>query len=834
MTTTPTIWSPETTVNAGNTSGQQTAGQSITLLNGQILSLWTDFADNIDTAPGADVYGQVFDIAGNASGTPFRVNTFFTANDQMNPALAALADGGYIVVYEHRGTAAGQPASIRFEHYNQFGIQVNSGSIDPGTIGGAEKSAPSVAVLSDGTVAVTYQRLSGGNTDLVTRILNLSDYSLSSRFDAAGNDASDAEKAGDSAALGSNLVTIYERQSGATTGVAFKVIDNAGATVSGEVQLAANGSGGHVSALSANRFVAAWIDGAGGGVRAAVYNAAGTAIVASFKVADASVNPSSVDVTALKGGGFFVVWKDGAAGELRGQRFDGTGAAVGSEVTIATGAAIDNTSLSLAHDGRILVTFNNAAGEVGQVILDPRDDVINGTAGRDALTARLEGATVNGLGGNDTILGLGGDDVLNGGNNRDLIMGGGGNDSISGGFGADTLEGGSGADTIRGGDEDDLIVYGTGGGQAGEIGDGGAGFDTLLINANVNLDAVNFVSIEGMKFSEQTAGPKVATIAAGQLGNGLAQNLLITSAAAKSDQVKILLGSAFALNASQLQFVNWEGQDRVLIRGDGDAETVTGSKVADHMLVRGGDDTVTAGAGRDTVNGGAGNDVISGGIGGDRLNGAGDNDTITGGAGNDVLIGGAGIDALRGGKGNDTYQVTHQGEAAEAKNSGTDTVISKVSYVLGGNIENLKLTGSLNLTGRGNALANAIEGNAGNNLLNGRLGNDTLTGGDGADKFVFDTALNETGNVNTLTDFAPGADKIRLENTIFTGLAEGRLTAAAFTVGTAAADASDRIIYDGASGALYFDADGSGAAAQVKFAQLAPGLALSHLDFVVI
>ena len=57
----------------------------------------------------------------------------------------------------------------------------------------------------------------------------------------------------------------------------------------------------------------------------------------------------------------------------------------------------------------------------------------------------------------------------------------------------------------------------------------------------------------------------------------------------------------------------------------------------------------------------------------------------------------------------------------------------------------------------------------------------------------------------------------------------------AFRSGTAAGDADDRIIYDSATGILYFDSDGSGAAAQILFAVLDNKPAtLAATDFEVI
>src|SRR5436853_7207897 len=82
-------------------------------------------------------------------------------------------------------------------------------------------------------------------------------------------------------------------------------------------------------------------------------------------------------------------------------------------------------------------------------------------------------------------------------------------------------------------------------------------------------------------------------------------------------------------------------------------------------------------------------------------------------------------------------------------------------------------------------------------------------GGPGTDRFYFTKALGST-NIDRVTDFAHGHDKLVLENAVFPGLPVGPLAAAAFHAGTHAADAGDRIIYNHATGALFFDSDGTG------------------------
>lgn len=244
-----------------------------------------------------------------------------------------------------------------------------------------------------------------------------------------------------------------------------------------------------------------------------------------------------------------------------------------------------------------------------------------------------------------------------------------------------------------------------------------------------------------------------------------------------------------------------------------------------------------AGAGADKLYGSALADKFSGGDDADNISGFAGDDQLDGGNGNDSIAGGLGADTLIGGVGIDRvfYSASTTGVTVSLQTASLNTGEAKGDTF--SSIENL--TGSnFNDSLFGNSGANAISGGTGNDIIKGYGGLDSLTGGAGNDTFVFDTALNATTNVDTITDYNVVADTIQLENAIFTTLtATGVLAATAFVKNTAgvAADSSDRIIYETDTGKLFYDQDGNGAAfAGIQFAKLAPGLALTNADFFII
>lgn len=292
------------------------------------------------------------------------------------------------------------------------------------------------------------------------------------------------------------------------------------------------------------------------------------------------------------------------------------------------------------------------------------------------------------------------------------------------------------------------------------------------------------------------------------------------------------------------------GSKNDILIGKTGADTLYGLTMTDNLSGNAGNDTLWGGDGSDNLFGGDGDDVLHGEQGDDYMEGGIGNDSLDGGNGSEIMIGGAG---------NDTYYLGYDAIDSITDNglpTDVDTVIvpyQLTAYTLPKSIENGTIAdGTQASTLTGNASNNALTGNAGrnsldgvagwdllsgglgNDVLNGGKGNDTLSGGTGKDSFVFNTALK--ANTDKITDFKPIDDTIQLENAIFTALKkpiDGLLAASNFVTSKVAVDNNDYIIYNGATGALLYDADGNGSGAAVKIAILAVGLTLTHADFVV-
>jgi uncharacterized delta-60 repeat protein len=195
------------------------------------------------------------------------------------------------------------------------------------------------------------------------------------------------------------------------------------------------------------------------------------------------------------------------------------------------------------------------------------------------------------------------------------------------------------------------------------------------------------------------------------------------------------------------------------------------------------------------------------------------------------------------------YQVTVKASDGSAQD--TQALSVNLINVPGNTVNGTSRANKIDLThkinGKGaTAEEDKLNGKGGNDTLKGGGDNDTLIGGDGKDIltgdagrdwFVFKDPL-VAANVDHITDFTHGVDRIQLGHKVFKSIGPA-LEANEFYAhknATKAHDKDDRIIYDTKSGKLLFDDDGSkkGGHDAVLIAILDKHPGIDFTDFIVV
>lgn len=410
----------------------------------------------------------------------------------------------------------------------------------------------------------------------------------------------------------------------------------------------------------------------------------------------------------------------------------------GSTVSVGLGY----NSISYAYDD-LTLSFNGSTITVSEYFGAPAgnntietirfSDGISWTAAdilaRAPANATTEGddALVRGFRWNDVIDGKGGNDYLKGATGDDRLLGGAGNDTVNGESGADTVEGGSGNDQLNGDGSEPLATDGN------DRIDGGAG-DDILYGAGGNdmlLGDTGKDTLTGGAGLDTLSGGTGADLLAGGEGDdtylvSLDSGYDDVSESAGTDRLSLgtgIVASDVGLFRDGLHLV-------VTVK-----QTVAQTRVMHHFS--------SSASALDRI------DFADGTV----WNAA----TIL-----SRTIGGS-ANAMTGTPVNDSHVVDNADDSiAEPAGGGIDTALSSVSYTLPANVENLTLTGHVNLSATGNELDNVLLGNAGSNRLDGRAGADTLQGGLGDDYYmvspgdgdvVLETSGGGTDTVNSEWDY---------------------------------------------------------------------------------
>ena len=308
------------------------------LADGGYVVTWDSYSYN-SSYYGYDIYGQRYDASGAALGGETRINTYLS-NNQSLPAITGLPDGGYVIIwtsYNQDGNYAG----IYAQRFDVSGIAVNTETQVNTTTTGSQYS-PSIAALADGGYVVIWM--------------------------SPGQDGS---------------LDIYAQRYDASSG-----------PVAGETRVNTTTTGHQmaptITALVDGGYVVAWMasnqDGSDYDIYAQRYNAVGTALDAETRInANTAGIQQSPSITARADGGYVVTWvtsnQDGTVYEIHANQFDAQGSVLAVKIS--------------GDDAKNTLTWSNSNGAILEG--GGGDDILTGGMSADVF---LYASTGNGT---DTI-----------------------------------------------------------------------------------------------------------------------------------------------------------------------------------------------------------------------------------------------------------------------------------------------------------------------------------------------------------------------------------------------------------------------------------------------
>jgi Ca2+-binding RTX toxin-like protein len=442
------------------------------------------------------------------------------------------------------------------------------------------------------------------------------------------------------------------------------------------------------------------------------------------------------------------------------------------------------------------VRFTGGSGN-DSINTDTAAGTVNGGGGIDHWQANLAALTTNvvfTLGATTAIAAAGLTSIL--GLERITLTTGSGNDNVTGGGESDSITTGAGNDLIN-------AKTRMPGAAPLDFVDGGAGADTLIVDAsaetlgvqlfaggaprfsvrsdsgNVGVDAFN---VENIRFTAGAGDDVINTdTAAGTVNGGAGVDHWQANLAALASNVAFTLGTTTAIAAAGLTSIL--GLERITLTTGSGNDNIVGGGRSDSITTSAGNDTIDAGA---RIPGGLPFDFVDGGVGSDTLIVNASAETLgvqlfaggaprfavrsdsgrfgvdafnvervqfTGGAGNDVINTDTAAGSVDGGGGIDHWQANLAALATNVVFTlGTTTAIAAAGLTSLLDLERISLTtGSGNDNVIGGGQSDSIVTGGGNDIVNvrtripGPSPLDFADGGAGSDLLIVDAAAETLG-----------------------------------------------------------------------------------------
>src|SRR5262245_60022422 len=758
--------------------------------NGNIIVVWEDG----DVDGGVDnIVGQLFSSDGTKIGGEFTIDS--SSSDTADPAVAALTDGRFIVVWEDMA-GDGSGSAIRGQVFTAGGdksgeeFTVNTSAAD-------DQKDPTVTALANGDAFVTWTDYYGSTSDIYSQVLDLqSDVVDGSAETVYGGSLADHLDGGAGADVlfGRGGDDVFE--SVTPDDLAEDVFDGGAGTDTLDlddylfvwggppVLIGDNGTVTSVEVINLHGPAAgALINNVELAIPLANSSSDGTVTVNGAFAQDLingdRINNADISLHLNGGGGDDQLF-GGAGGDtldggddddfLEGNDGDDWLEGGSENDTLLGGAGIDylfgeegddhmeggsggDTYFVDSAGDEVVETFD---GLIDAFNFDYVSSTIDYTLGDFIERLGLEGSadidgTGNGLdnslfgnSGDNVLSGLGGVDDINGFEGADYLYGGSKGDDLDGGADEDHLFGEEGDDTLIGGSEDDVLDGGTGADSMA----GGTGNDTYFVdNAG---DVVTELNNEG------TADLIMSSIA--RVLPAYVENLTLTGTANISG-IGNLQGNILSGNAGNNALTGVTGADYLygfggndvlwggaagdtIDGGEGiDTAVYTGSYEGVHVdmsinLYFGGHATGDTLTGVENLTGSSYDDVLVGYTGANVLTGAAGNDALFGAFDDDTLLGGKDNDTLTGGTGADVLNGGDGSDTASYLTAAAGLTVSLATGTGTGDAQGDTFISIENLTGSG--FTDTLVGNGNANVLDGGGSSDILQGLLGDDTYVVD------------------------------------------------------------------------------------------------
>lgn len=295
------------------------------------------------------------------AGAEFAVNTSTTFN-QTAPEIAALPDGGYVIVWGTLDPAQdGNNSAIKAQRFDASGnpvgpeFLVNNEALD------AQYTAD-IAAFPDGSFVICWVTndiaQDGSSSAVKARLFDAEGNPVGSEFLVNSQTINRQDDPHVTVLDNGNFIVAWNDWG--TTDMKAQIFSPDGQKIGGEFRLntslSANQEYGNVVALEGGGFVATWrttdttADGSNDAVIARVFDSSGVG-GSEFLVNSAKAGYQyNSSVTALADGGFVITWyttdptQDGSSGAIKAQIYNASGSRVGGEFLVNSQAT--NTQLA--------------------------------------------------------------------------------------------------------------------------------------------------------------------------------------------------------------------------------------------------------------------------------------------------------------------------------------------------------------------------------------------------------------------------------------------------------------------------------------------------------